>query len=221
MQTERFLLDVKSTAVDYIGTKEPTLAMSLGARRTWRGGGLDAPQPETRYNGIMQTLKTIAKEVTDTGRKEKPLVALIDPIMPGAAAEEFLISNDNTGYFMDYSGVPSRSESLTWSAVPMDVSCLHPYVVTMLPNKVDVHNVKTLTLAESITVPGCRAMHLTTFPIGQVNRTVNQTHRPRKRVSTMLISSGKLGKKTSHPQTWVLPFKIIIVDEDKTHDNFL
>lgn len=62
MQTERFLLDVKSTAVDYIGTKEPTLAMSLGARRTWRGGGLDAPQPETRYNGIMQTLKTIAKE---------------------------------------------------------------------------------------------------------------------------------------------------------------
>ena len=142
------------------------------------------------YNLLSVESGLIIKEVTDTGRKEKPLVSLIDPIMYGSTNSEFIISNDNAGYFMDYSGTPSRSDSIVWNAVPLDVSCLHPYVVTMLPNKIDVHNLSTLKMAESISVSGCRAMHITTFPIGELNCATNSTQKLRKRLPTMLISSG-------------------------------
>jgi solute carrier family 25, member 42 len=68
MQTERFLLDVKSVSKPLVqGGKTtietpPILAMQLGARRTWRGGGTDSSTPNIRYNSIMQTLRTIAHE---------------------------------------------------------------------------------------------------------------------------------------------------------------
>ena len=95
---------------------------------------------------------------------------------------------------MDYTGMPHRQETLSWSAIPTDVACLHPYILTLMPNKIDVHNLSTLKVAESIAVAGCRAMHLTTFPIGggalgALDGT-GTTHRPRKRLSTMLVSSG-------------------------------
>ena len=182
------LLVMKWSGKQFVEFKElhtPSTARSL----VWVGSNLCVGF-RREYNLLSVESGLIIKEVTDTGRKEKPLVTLIDPVTPGTSPAEFLISNDNIGYFMDYSGSPSRKESLTWSTIPMNVSCLHPYVITMLPNKVDIHNISTLFLAESISVPNCRAMHLTTFPIGQIDRTVNGTHRPRKRLSTMLVSTG-------------------------------
>jgi solute carrier family 25 protein 42 len=68
MQTERFLLDVKSKSnisglpVSTIIEAPPKLSMSLGARRTWRGGGIEGQVPDIRYNGIAQTLRTIFQE---------------------------------------------------------------------------------------------------------------------------------------------------------------
>ena len=72
MQTERFLLDVakKSARQEVVKIVRdpydapPVLAMQLGARRTWRGGGLppdEIPQ-EVRYTGILQTMRTIMRE---------------------------------------------------------------------------------------------------------------------------------------------------------------
>jgi solute carrier family 25 protein 42 len=62
MQTERFLLDVTHKKVSTIIEAEPKLSMSLGARRTWRGGGIEDKVPDIRYSGIMQTLRTIFEE---------------------------------------------------------------------------------------------------------------------------------------------------------------
>ena len=72
MQTERFLLDVANKMSRSMKKKivrdpydaPPVLAMQLGARRTWRGGGLppDEIPPEVRYTGIMQTMRTIVME---------------------------------------------------------------------------------------------------------------------------------------------------------------
>ena len=72
MQTERFLLDVQKKVKVYTSPNvksasydsPPVLAMQLGARRTWRGGGLppaEIPQ-EVRYKGVRQALRTIVKE---------------------------------------------------------------------------------------------------------------------------------------------------------------
>ena len=43
--------------------------MQLGARRTWRGGGLppDEIPPEVRYTGIVQAMRTILREEGWTG----------------------------------------------------------------------------------------------------------------------------------------------------------
>ena len=210
------LLVLSWTGKQFVEVKElhtPSTARSL----VWVGANLCVGF-RREYNLLSVESGLIIKEVKDTGRKEKSLVALIDPVVrqdgtTGKWCEpcEFLISNDTTGHFMDYTGMPHRQETLSWSAIPTDVACLHPYILTLLPNKIDVHNLSTLKVAESIALAGCRAMHLTTFPIGPVggpvggaqgaeggtgvsgvaaSATTNHTHRPRKRLSTMLVSSG-------------------------------
>ena len=77
MQTERFLLDVAKKSARRKVSKivrdpydaPPVLAMQLGARRTWRGGGLppDEIPPEVRYTGIVQAMRTILREEGWTG----------------------------------------------------------------------------------------------------------------------------------------------------------
>eukprot|EP00946_MAST-07B_sp_MAST-7B-sp1_P005335 g5335.t1 len=117
------------------------------------------------YNLLSVETGLIIKEVTDTGRKEKPLVTLVDALRPGDDPE-FLISNDSKGIFMDYMGSPSRKpdEHLDWSSIPSDACCLHPYIVALVNNSVQIHNLSTLQLAETVPLSGCKSLCLTRLP---------------------------------------------------------
>jgi hypothetical protein len=94
------------TGKQFVETKElhtPSTARSL----KWVGNNLCVGF-RREYNLLSVESGLIIKEIMDTGRKEKPVVTLVDGIVFGTPPSEFLITNDNMGYFMDYGGTPSR-----------------------------------------------------------------------------------------------------------------
>ena len=117
------------------------------------------------YNLLSIETGLIIKEIRDTGKKEKPLVMLVDPVHAGDDPE-VLISNDSDGIFMDYAGSLSRKadDVINWSSIPVDACCLHPYIVALVGGSIQVHNISTLQLAENVSLNGCKSLCVARLP---------------------------------------------------------
>ena len=105
----------------------------------------------------------ISKEIFETGRAASagrgPAAAVLESLgSRGGGGGEMLLANDVRGIFVGCDGRPARSsgQSILWPSAPLAVVHTHPYVVSLLPATVDVHNAVTTTLAQRVSIAGCK-----------------------------------------------------------------
>lgn len=67
--------------------------------------------------------------------------------------KEMLLVNDSRGIGVDYEGKPTRKEPIVMSDVPQAICYQHPFVIAVLPNFIEVRNMFTRTLSQTLRLP--------------------------------------------------------------------
>uniref|UniRef100_A0A7S2RV46 CNH domain-containing protein n=1 Tax=Mucochytrium quahogii TaxID=96639 RepID=A0A7S2RV46_9STRA len=80
---------------------------------------------------------------------------------------ELLLCKDNNGYFIGFDGLPARAgkqngankgtsgeEFVVWSEQPTLVTACQPYIIALLPKRIEVHLASSCKLCQTIKLPG-------------------------------------------------------------------
>eukprot|EP01116_Phalansterium_solitarium_P000135 TRINITY_DN10090_c0_g1_i1.p1 TRINITY_DN10090_c0_g1~~TRINITY_DN10090_c0_g1_i1.p1 ORF type:complete len:892 (-),score=174.91 TRINITY_DN10090_c0_g1_i1:69-2744(-) len=73
------------------------------------------------------------KELFPTGKTQIPQIN----VLPN---EQLLLGKDNISIFIGFDGKPTRKYGLSWSETPLEIAYAFPYVIGLLPSKVEVRS---------------------------------------------------------------------------------
>ena len=161
----------------YVGTSREYISVSVDAHDT--DSGRDAVRTGARRAAVMCALRTPPSE--EAGGGETAGSSSWGGWKEGSSRHararqkdrEVLLVTDSRGSFRDTLGQPSREEntplrsvrkanltpewkfgsSLSWSEAPVDVLCCQPYVVGLLPRRVEIHCAQSCSLLQTIPLP--------------------------------------------------------------------
>jgi uncharacterized membrane protein YgcG len=179
-----YCVDVASSRV-CVGVKKKLLLFRWSAPGAGHSGGLDFIKEMTlpeqarvllwanhqicigfarEYDLIDVASGFISKEIFETGRGSSagrgPAATVLESGVRrhSGGGGEMLLANDVRGIFVGFDGRPARSagQSILWPSAPLDLVHTHPYVVSLLPATVDVHNTVTTTLTQRVSIAGCK-----------------------------------------------------------------
>ena len=83
------------------------------------------------------------RKIFGTGRSKKAIALRV-------IHKEVLLVQDTKGYFVDYEATPTRSKCIEWSDIPIAIAYFHPYIVSVLPETVEIHHLSTLCMIHQI-----------------------------------------------------------------------
>ena len=86
-------------------------------------------------------LETSSKKmIFETGKRSSNVIGI------RLINKEVLLVVDNKGYFVNYKAKLTRSKCVEWTDIPLAVTYFHPYIVSVLPNCLEIHHVATSNL---------------------------------------------------------------------------
>ncbi|CAG8539118.1 8928_t:CDS:10, partial [Acaulospora morrowiae] len=78
------------------------------------------------------------------------------PMVTKLPNDEILLAKDNVSIFVGLDGNPTRRAGIDWSATPEDIGYSYPYLIAILPKHVEVRNIMTQTLVQTVELPQAR-----------------------------------------------------------------
>ena len=102
---------------------------------------------------VIQIDSSTVTEMFPVGKRGKPIIALLPD-------DEVLLAKDNQGIFVSADGRPTRDEasSIVFADAPLDVVYSHPYIISMLNASVEVRNLTTRTLIQTVDCKSGKSM---------------------------------------------------------------
>eukprot|EP01102_Stenamoeba_stenopodia_P017428 TRINITY_DN6236_c0_g1_i1.p1 TRINITY_DN6236_c0_g1~~TRINITY_DN6236_c0_g1_i1.p1 ORF type:complete len:835 (+),score=167.85 TRINITY_DN6236_c0_g1_i1:246-2750(+) len=73
-------------------------------------------------------------------RNDKPLIKRL--------TKEFVLRSGTLGVFLGFDGQPTRG-NISWSSAPLDIGFRFPYIIALLPNMIQIHNIVDQSLIQS------------------------------------------------------------------------
>ncbi|RIB02187.1 vacuolar sorting protein 39 domain 2-domain-containing protein [Gigaspora rosea] len=70
-----------------------------------------------------------------------------------------LLAKDNMSVFVDLDSSTTRNAGIDWSGVPEEIGYSYPYLIAILPKHVEVRNVETQTLVQTVELPQARLIN--------------------------------------------------------------
>ncbi|CAG8513454.1 4628_t:CDS:10 [Ambispora leptoticha] len=81
------------------------------------------------------------------------------PLVTKLPHEEILLAKDNVSIFVGLDGNPTRKVGIDWSGMPEEIGYSYPYLIAILPKHVEVRNLATQTLVQTVELPQARLIN--------------------------------------------------------------
>ncbi|KAG9303112.1 hypothetical protein G9A89_005070 [Geosiphon pyriformis] len=81
------------------------------------------------------------------------------PLVTKLPNNEILLAKDNMSIFVDLDGTPTRRVGIDWSGMPEEIGYSYPYLIAILPKHVEVRNIATQTLVQTVELPQARLIN--------------------------------------------------------------
>ncbi|CAH1762157.1 3604_t:CDS:10 [Entrophospora sp. SA101] len=81
------------------------------------------------------------------------------PLITKLPNDEILLAKDNVSIFVGLDGTPTRKVGIDWSGTPEEIGYSYPYLVAILPKHVEIRNIVTQSLVQTIELPQPRLIN--------------------------------------------------------------
>ncbi|RHZ82984.1 hypothetical protein Glove_101g19 [Diversispora epigaea] len=81
------------------------------------------------------------------------------PMVTKLPNDEILLAKDNVSIFVGLDGNPTRKAGIDWTGTPEEIGYSYPYLIAILPKHVEVRNIMTQSLVQTVELPQARIIN--------------------------------------------------------------